>query len=172
MLKLIGITFILGATTLSGFLWAARYASRPRHIRQFRTALQRLETEIHYGATPLPAALAQIAKPLRGPVGKCLANVADRLIHDEDPSLIACWKKGLLSHWDETSLQSSEKDILMQFGVTLGVSDREDQVKHIRLAISQLEAEEENAIMEQRKYEKLCRTMGVLLGALIVILMY
>jgi stage III sporulation protein AB len=172
MLKLLGACLILFASTMSGLKWAARFVNRPRQIRLFRTALQRLESEISYGATPLPLALSHIAKQTPSPIGLCFGEVARRLSEHQQLPLIDCWRQGLNAHWDKTALQETEKEIIMQFGYTLGSSDREDQVKHIRLVLANLAAEEENAAIEQRKYEKLCKSFGVLAGALVVILMY
>jgi stage III sporulation protein AB len=71
-----------------------------------------------------------------------------------------------------TACKKNEKDIMLLLGASLGVSDREDQLRYLRLAIAQLQAEEENAIEEQKRYEKMWRSLGVLAGALIVIVMY
>jgi stage III sporulation protein AB len=172
MLKLLGACMILLATTMSGLKWSAHYVNRPRQIRLFRSALQRLESEISYGATPLPMALSHIAKQTPAPIGICLGEVAQRLVEQQHLSLMDCWRQGLNAHWDKTSLQAAEREIITQFGYTLGSSDREDQVKHIRLVLAHLAAEEENATIEQRKYEKLCKSLGLLAGALVVILMY
>jgi stage III sporulation protein AB len=65
-----------------------------------------------------------------------------------------------------------EQEVMLQLGHVLGLSDRSDQVKHLRLAVSQLQAEEVDAREEQRKYEKMWKSLGVLIGGLIVILMY
>ena len=58
MVKLIGAALILFAGTMIGFMQASRFAARPRQIRQLSYALQRLETEIGFGFTPLPEATA------------------------------------------------------------------------------------------------------------------
>jgi hypothetical protein len=56
MLKFLGAVLVLFAGTMFGFFQALQYARRPRQIRELITALQRLETEIVYGYTPLPEA--------------------------------------------------------------------------------------------------------------------
>ncbi len=58
-----------------------------------------------------------------------------------------------------------------QFGETLGQHDRESQQKHIRLCITHLEREEEEAKALQPQYEKMIKSLGVLAGLLIVILL-
>ncbi|MCZ4150437.1 stage III sporulation protein AB, partial [Escherichia coli] len=55
---------------------------------------------------------------------------------------------------------------------SLGTSDRQDQTKHISLAIQQLMHEETRAQADQMKYERMSRNLGMLVGALIVILIF
>lgn len=173
MLKLLGACLILLASTMAGLAWAARFVNRPRQIRLLRSALQRLESEISYGATPLPVALSYIAHQTPSPIKECFESVSHKLTENvQQRSLVDCWHRGFEEHWHRTSLINTEKEIIMQFGYTLGSSDREDQVKHIRLTLSHLASEEENAVLDQQKYEKLCKHMGLLTGALLVILMY
>lgn len=172
MLKLLGAVLVLFAATMAGIQWSRRYANRPAQIRSLRSALQRLETEIGYGSTPLPIALNQIAQQAPSPISELFSGVVDRLIQQPDDSLLDSWREGLSARWENTVLRHSEKEILLHFGTTLGSSDREDQIKHIRLVIANLLVEEENAREEQSKYEKLCKSLGVLAGALAVILMF
>ena len=69
-----------------------------------------------------------------------------------------------------TAFQQTEYEILQQFGETLGQHDRESQQKHIRLCITHLEREEEAKAL-QLQYEKMIKSLGVLAGLLIVILL-
>jgi stage III sporulation protein AB len=172
MMKLLGACIILFSTTLIGIRWAERYVRRPREIRLLRSSLLRLESEIHYGATPLPTALASVAAQTQGTVGRIFHEIAIRLEKEGHRPLYDCWQEGIHAAWSMTSMKSTEQSVLLQFGRTLGSTDREDQVKHIRMALSHLAAEEENAVIEQQKNEKLCRSLGMLAGALAVILMY
>ncbi len=71
-----------------------------------------------------------------------------------------------------TSLKSPEIEIVNQIGHVLGTSDYRDQVKHVQLAIRQLQMEETESRHEQQRYESMWRSLGCMLGALIVILMY
>ncbi|WP_127585978.1 stage III sporulation protein SpoIIIAB [Paenibacillus koleovorans] len=171
MLKLIGAMLVIAACTLLGLAKAARYARRPRQLRLLIQVLQRLETEMTYGATPLADALRRIAAQAADPIGAMLLDAAERM----DPggeTAKASWQEATRLHWRYTALQDSEREVWSQLGFTLGVSDREDQVKHLRLAASLLQTEEQVAWEEQRRYEKMWRSLGVLAGALIVIMMY
>jgi stage III sporulation protein AB len=172
MVKVLGSVLIVVASTLIGFRIAARYANRSRQLRQFISALKLLETEIFYAATPLPDACRRIAKLSPTPVGAFFRQVAENLMDGQGRTATEVWREALLAMKDELALKESDRSVLIAFGQTLGVSDREDQIKHIHLAIAQLSAEEVSAREEQLKSEKMWRYLGALLGLTLVILLY
>lgn len=171
LLKLIGASLILFAGTLIGFLQAARYADRPKQIRQLAGALQRLETEIVFGQTPLPDALQHTASNAGQPVARLFQAAADELSAGEGRSFRECWDQAMRRTWPTTSMRTPELTVTLRLGSILGMSDKDDQLKHLRLAAVQLKAEEDAARDDQAKYEKMSRSLGLLLAALVVILM-
>lgn len=174
MLKFAGVLLILFAGTMIGFVQAARYAARPRQIRQLLHALQRLETEISYGQTHLPEALSRIAGLVSQPLSQLFFTISQALQNGSAASgetVRECWERAVLEQWPATAMKNTEKDALLRLGSTLGGSGREDQLKHIRLAMIQLQAEESTAREDQQRYEKLSRSLGMLGAALVVILM-
>jgi stage III sporulation protein AB len=172
MLKLAGAVLIIAASTLFGFAKASQYAKRPRQIRQLIHALERLETEMVYGFTPLAEALLRIAGQLEPPLSAMFRRAAEPLSGPTGKTAAECWQEAVEASWRQTALSSNEREILSQMGYTLGNSDRQDQAKHLRLAVSLLAAEEQSAWEDQRRYEKMWRGLGVLAGAFVVILMY
>ncbi|MEI7024673.1 stage III sporulation protein SpoIIIAB [Paenibacillus sp. y28] len=172
MVKLLGAAIILMAATLIGFAKAAQYSARPRQLREWISILQRLETEIVYAVTPLPEALSTIAGHTPEPLGLLLKQLADRLERPQGDAAALVWRDVLRRAWPGTALKQGELDILLRLGSTLGLTDREDQVKHVRLAIGRLQAEEAAAREEERRYERMWKSLGALIGALVVVLMY
>jgi stage III sporulation protein AB len=173
MMKWIGATLILFAGTAYGFAQASRYARRPKELRQLSSALLTLESEIVYGLTPLPNALSRVASTVPGPVSLLFAEASSRM-GDKTQERTAgdCWSDAVTAVWPRTSLQGPEKASLLALSPTLGLTDRDDQAKHIRLAVSQLHSEEETAREEHLRYGKMWKSLGALSAALVVILMY
>lgn len=172
MLKLFGAVLIILAGTLGGFRRAAQYAERPRHIRGLIAALQRLETEIQYGFTPLPEALRRIGQQSKEPLKALFVSAADAMSPPLEHSAEQAFEQAMNKHWKAASLKSAEREILRQLSCTLGTSDRSNQSTHITLALQQLKQEEAVAREDQGKYEKMSKSLGLLLGALIVILIF
>ena len=172
VLKLLGAVLVLLSGTLAGFYQARQFASRPRQIRELILSLQRLETEISYGYTPLPEALARIGDGLKDPLGALFRDAASRMSPEHATTAQDSIRSALQTHWKQTSMKRAERDILEQLGGVLGTSDRQDQLKHISLAAGQLKLEETAAREDQAKYEKMSKSLGLLLGALIVIMIF
>ncbi|MNM47440.1 stage III sporulation protein SpoAB [compost metagenome] len=172
MIKLLGAILILASATLGGFTAARRFAQRPRSIRGLIAALQRLESEITYGYTPLPEAMGRIAAQSLEPLRSLFLDIADDMGDPHNRTAREAVERAVRSHWQATAMKAPERESLRQLSFTLGVSDRQDQANHIALALRQLAQEEQTAREEQAKYEKMSRSLGVLLGALIVILIF
>ena len=71
------------------------------------------------------------------------------------PPFESCWEQSLSDCWPSTAMKKAELATLKRLGSTLGMSDREDQLKHLRLAQQQLRAEEDGARDDQARYEKM-----------------
>ncbi|MGO4544321.1 stage III sporulation protein SpoIIIAB [Paenibacillus sp. 2TAB23] len=171
MIKLIGAALILFAGTIIGFQQAARYADRPRQLRQLAHALQRLETEIGYGHTPLPEALERTASATPEPLAAIFRRAAAGVWETESFSFRDSWEQAIKQQWDMTAMRKNEQSVLIRLGSTLGISDKEDQLKHIHLALLQLKSEEDTAREDQGRYEKMWKSLGLLIAVLVVILM-
>lgn len=172
MLKLLGSVIILAASTMGGLYFAKRYSDRPRELRILQQALLMLETEIVYGVVPLNLAMKHIGDRVSGSIRMVFREMSKNLQELDGASTFECWKLAINKYFHLTALKLQDKEILMQFGLTLGISDREDQMKHIKLTIQNLATEELLAREDQKQYEKLSKSLGVLLGLLIVILIY
>jgi len=171
MIKLIGAAVILVSGTMIGWQIGRSYALRPVQLQAFLLALQTLESEIVYGATPLHRAFVKLGNRIGHAVGQIFLTAAERLLSGESQSTRECWQAALEKHWPETALRRQEKEVLLSLGHVLGHSDREDQQKHLRLAMSHLHSLEQEARQEQAKYEKMYKSLGFLGGLLVVILM-
>jgi stage III sporulation protein AB len=81
-------------------------------------------------------------------------------------------KSAIEEKWKKTVMGEEEKGIVLKLCQVLGSSNRWDQLHHLDLAQENLQMEENKAREEQETYEKMVKTLGVLSGALLVILMF
>ncbi len=172
MLKLIGAILVLTASTFGGFYIARNFKERPAQLRILQQALQMLETEIVYGSVPLNLIMEHIGERIPQKLKYIFLDMSKNLRELDGISTSDCWEMAIDKNIQFTSLKKQDREILINFGQQLGCSDREDQMKHIKLAIKNLETEEILAREEQKTYEGLSKNLGILLGILLVILIY
>lgn len=170
MIKIIGAICIIIATSWIGFEASKALSERTRQLRILRSALQSLEAEIMYGHAPLHEASRRIAKQISRPVSEIFDLFAMNLIKG-DTTASDAWNKALEDVWNRTAFKTTELEILKQFGETLGKHDLLQQQKQIRLALTHLEREEDEAREKQASYGKMFRNLGFLIGLFIIILL-
>ncbi|KKI93006.1 stage III sporulation protein SpoAB [Bacillus sp. SA1-12] len=170
MIKWMGAILIILATTWAGFEMAKHFSERTRQLRQLKVALLSLEAEIMYGHTSLIIAAQNISKQLPKPLSMFFEDFSKKLVKGHT-SVKEAWEESLQSIWRMTALKQGEFEVLKQFGETLGQHDRISQQKHIKLALSHLQREEADAIDRQNRYERMMKSLGVLAGLLVVILL-
>lgn len=170
MLKMIGCLLIIVAGSFAGMSMARSYARRPGELRSLVAALQMLETEISYTATPLPEALLRIAVRSNRAIAPLFSWASEELLSQRGCTASEAWETALGKFYTLTNLLSSDLAILRNLGTVLGTSDRDDQCKHLRLAREQLKIEMAYAEQQAAKYVKIWNYMGPL-GSLALILL-
>jgi stage III sporulation protein AB len=170
MIKWIGALCIIAATTSGGFMWAKQYSERPRQLRQLKSALQALEAEIMYGLTPLGQACEHLAEQIPEPLKGFFQSFAAKL-SEGSGSVQKAWDETIVEIWPRTAFGKGEREVMKQFGATLGQHDRDHQQKQIRLALTHLQREETEAKDEQHRNEKMIKSLGLLAGLLLALLL-
>ncbi|WP_099158476.1 stage III sporulation protein SpoIIIAB [Virgibacillus ndiopensis] len=169
-MKWIGALLFIGTTTWIGFEMSKRLNNRPKHIRQLKNALQILEAEILYSQLSLRDAFETIANQIPQPTQSFFKALCDGM-QKSGTDLASLWGKSIGKLMKDSSLGNNEKEILLQFGRTLGQHDFTQQQKHIQLTVSHLNRELEEARDNQYKYSKMAKSLGFLCGLFIVLLL-
>lgn len=171
LVKLAGSALVIGATSTVGWQVANLYARRPVHLRDLQVGLAVLQTEIDYGATPLPQALAAAADAAGGPVGEILRAAATELHVGEGTTAAEALRRATAEKGGATALVRPDLEVLGALAAVLGCSDRLDQVRHLRLAQERLCGEEQRAQEARSRYERMARYIGVLTGTALVLIL-
>lgn len=172
VLKLVGGLLVITACGLMGIIFSNRAIGRPRDIRRFRSLMQMLETEIIYGATPIPAALKSVSAESVEPFSHFFDYISDGLMSRRYYSLKNAWSDGINEIlFKNTSLNKADIELIRNFGSVLGNSDRDDQKKHFELFYVQLKHNEDIAEEERKKNSKMYGSLGFLLGIAVFIVL-
>lgn len=166
-----GAMLVILASTLIGYYSAERLKERTVQLRELQMALQMLETEIVYGSTPLYQAFHKISQKNNGLISLLFERCAYYLQALDGVTTFECWQAALKDVESKLALKKAELEWLYHFGQIVGGSDVNDQRKHIKLMLAHFQKIELEAKEEQKKHEKMYKTLGFLTGVLLVILM-
>src|SRR5690625_3353873 len=165
-MKLAGAFLFVLTTSWIGFDMSAALKKRSRELHTFIHSLQILEAEMGYGQLPLQVIFSSVADKTSAPVRGFYKFLADKLIHIVT-DFNQVWDEGLDHFKKQSALKNQELDILRQFGRNLGHYTFHEQQKHITMTIHHLQTILNEANDERLKYEKMLRTLGVLIGLFI-----
>jgi stage III sporulation protein AB len=168
---ILGGALVMGAATYLGWNLAGRLSRRPAELRALQTGLAVLQSEIEWGATPLPAALRSAAAAAEGRIRELLAEGSARLEGEGALLPPEALRSAIASRGPWTSLTATDLAILGALAPILGATGRHDQSRHLALARERLVGAEAGARAELERYERLARWGPVLVGAAIVLIL-
>lgn len=171
IIKIIGAAILISATSFIGFSLAAECSKRPRALRELQSMLQMLENEISYLSNLLSEACNRIYEGTNFATAILFKETAKYLDVD-DFTADSAWERAVEENYTKLSLNSEDKTILLTFGKMLGNSDLEGQLNNIKLISSQLKVQETKAEEMKKKNEKMYRSLGVLSGLAIAIILF
>lgn len=168
-MKWIGAILILFTCTWVGLDIGKNYNKRPKQLKELLHALQMMEAEMVYSKEPIQRVLFQLSKQLTQPLGQIFQAIAEGLEQSHE-SLQTIWTDIVNKKWSLTAMSHKEKEIMIQFGQSLGVHNLDQQQKQIHLAKLHLQRELSDAADDERKFASLFRTLGFLTGLLLMLI--
>ena len=123
-------------------------------------------TKIKYTYEPIPSLFMEISNKIGGNIGNIFSLAATRMKEDTAGK---AWEKAL----DEVDNNLSKEDItiLKNLSKLLGETDIEGQISQIEVVNEFLTSQLKNANEERRKNEKMYRTLGIVTGLTIAIIL-
>lgn len=171
-MKMVGGIMVVVSCSMIGFLIANMFRYRPKILRNLQVAMSMLEAEISYGYSPLPDALKRIGRKCEKGVAELFIKAAKNISSREGLTASEAWERSLKDFYNNSYITNNDYEILMAFGKYLGSTDKEDQIRNLRLAQNLLRQQETASIDEKQKNEKLWKYLGILSGLMIFLLLF
>jgi len=170
-LKLFLLLIIFSTCTSIGFFYGNKFSNRFENLVYLQQCLKILETEIIYGATPLPDALSNVYNKGNIKVSFIFEEIKKDLLKNKRDQIYESflYVKGLL--YEKLYLKKPDVEVFISLGRVLGTSDREDQQKNFILILNQIKTLILEAKEEKNRNEKLYRSLGLITGVGIIILL-
>lgn len=164
--KIILLISIVIASTFLGILFSKKYSNREKELKEMKSALNIFATKIKFTYEPIPNVFLEISNKIGGNVGQIFARASSRM---KEESAGEAWINAFSDI--KNNLLEEDITILKNLGRLLGQTDVEGQVSEIEVVIQFLDTQLENARQEKLKNEKMYRTLGVVSGLTIAIIL-
>ncbi|MHB8124061.1 MAG: stage III sporulation protein AB [Desulfitobacteriaceae bacterium] len=159
---ILGCIGLIGSCGIVGLWQARRIRRRPMELRECLTMLVLLDTEIHWGATPLPEAFFNLKERSCFPWQGFLTELRERMQAGESAGL--AWKSTILNQQKRFCLSKEDWQVISDVGKGLGRSDRAQQHQQLELVQHQLVNLKEQATIWAEKQAKMWSYLGFIVG--------
>ena len=163
LIKIVIYSFIFLSCSLIGILISKKYVNRVNELREFKNALNIFKTKIKYTYEPLPEIFAEIIDSNISSVFKTASDKMNICAAGE------AWDLAL--KMDELNIDEEDRNILRNLGKLLGKTDMQGQVNQIEMTSDFLDKQIRKAENQKDKSEKMYRTLGMIIGIAIVIML-
>lgn len=166
ILKYIMIFLVFLISFLIGNLISKKYILRVKELKDFKNALNIIESKIKFTYEPLPEIFIQTSKLLSKNISEIFVQSSNNM---ENLNAEESWDKSL----EEVSTNLYKEDIenIKNFGKMLGKTDKEGQISQLELTKTFIEMQIEKAKVEEEKNSKMYKTLGAIVGLAFVIIL-
>lgn len=166
-MKYAGIILLILSSGLTGILLSKRLGERVELLRRTLAMLDRFSTQIRWQASTVEELLRSELRQGGGERLSFLEHIAGEPQGGPFPD---AWKRAL-GEWKNPALEKEDRLLLETIGETLGSSDVEGQLASIALQKETCARLLEQAAHDRERKGKLYRSLGVLAGVFVSILL-
>lgn len=168
-MKWIALLIIFCTCTLCGIWRDEDQRKRIRELERFIYLFELLKAEIDYQLTPLKEACVQISYHEQGAIKQVFLNFSQELEEKRYLDIRKMWESALGKEQDKLHLKESDYKLLFSFGDSCGYLDKNMQKRNLDMVIEKIEHERKASEKQYEKCSQLNRTLGMLIGAVLVI---
>lgn len=166
LIKIIIYSFIYLSCSLIGILISKRYVDRVNELKEFKNALNIFKTKIRYTYEPLPEIFTEISQNMDSNISNVFKKASEKM---KICPAGEAWNIAL--KLEELNINDEDRTVLKNLSKLLGKTDLEGQLNQIEMTSDFLDNQIKNAENERVKSEKMYRTLGMVIGMAIVIIL-
>ena len=145
-----------------------KYINRVKELIQIKLALNIIKSKIKFTQVPLKDIFEQIVKNTEElNIKEFWENTIKEL--NKNLSIEEAWENAIKK--TEANLNKEDLNILLDMGKLLGKTDVDGQVSNLEIASTFIDTQIEKAEIEKQKNSKLYKTLGVVTGLAIIIIL-
>lgn len=163
-IKFVNLILILVICSYIGIIKSKSYENRVVELNKFQNSLVMFKSKIEFTYEPLKNIFQDISKVIY----KNEKNIFEEAIKSDEEIYIS-WSNAIDNF--KGSFNVEDREIIKMFGKLLGKTDIKGQVNEICLTQNLIEKQIEKAEIEKAKNVKLYKSMGIILGIGICIIL-
>ncbi len=154
------------SSTYIGMIISSKYKNRVNDLKELKSILNIMNTKIRYTYEPIGEICEEISQMNETNVGKLFGQVSTNL---KEKPITEAWNCAIDTYGNNFSKE--DKHIIKTLGKMLGKTDIDGQVSEIEQANEFLHVQIEKAEKERQKNEKLYKSLGMVIGIAIIIIL-
>lgn len=166
IIKILIYSFIFLSCSLIGILISKKYSNRVNELKEFKNALNIFKTKIRYTYEPIPEIFKEISKNVNSNVSSVFKSAAEKM---EFCPAGEAWNLAL--KLDNLNIDDEDRNALNNLSKLLGKTDLEGQLSQIEMTSDFLDKQIRKAENQKEKSERMYRTLGMIIGMAIVIIL-
>ena len=166
ILKYIILFFIFWTSSFIGILVSKRYSNRVKELQEMKSALLMFEAKIKFTYEPIPEIFKEISNKFSEHIEELFENSVTKM---KNESASVAWCESIEE--SNNNMNKEDKEVLKGLSKLLGKTDIEGQLNEIKLVNNFLDTQIKTAEDEKNKNEKMYRTLGIVAGMTITILL-
>ena len=175
-LRIIGAFLVMFASTGIGLYFGSNLKDRLEKLQMLKQQFTIIRSDISYASTTLPEAMQNMAEQLsRDSLSYEFAgfyrSLSKQLMERSGISFQEIWENAIEQNLKKTTLTNHDLQLLSSLGGKFGGLDRDLQLKTIDLYLARLEEERLLEVQKAGEKMRLYRTLGLLAGAFLVVVM-
>lgn len=166
IIKSILFILIFLSSTYIGVTISSKYKNRVRDLKEFKGILNVIDTKIRYTYEPIGDICMEIFQMNETNIGRLFKEVNDLL---KTKTITEAWNIAIDTYG--SSFTKEDKNIIKSLGKMLGKTDVSGQISQIEQLNEFLNFQIEKAERERQKNEKLYKSLGMVMGIAIIIIL-
>ena len=165
IIKYICLILIFLTSSTIGFIKSKNLKKRVEELNKIESSFNLFKTKIEYTNDVIEDIFKQISSIIYNDRTNIFLNTIDK---KDNKKLFESWS---ISLEENLYLKEDDKELLKIFGKNLGKLDKKGQVFQLDEVISLIKKQIQNAEEEVKKNEKMYKSLGTIIGAVIVIIL-
>lgn len=165
ILKYLDLGLIVAICTYIGFYKSKKFSNRVKNLKDFKSALSIFRSKIEFTYEPIKDIFEEISKVIYQDNENIFKFFCESKIQD----VTIAWNEAVQN--TKLEFTNDDKEILIVLGKMLGKTDKTGQISQIDLVDNFLDKQILDSEEEKRKNEKLYKTLGIIGGLIIAIIL-